>query len=119
MWSRAEAAGTAPGRSDRTRFKSAQLLNTGSAPHLPDWGFLRPIFEGDPAGAAPTKRDVSLVIGFPLGGCHLQVFEVLDVVFDLLAALDDWTDPATIETTPELKQVMDELADHGLVEVHA
>jgi len=80
---------------------------------------IRPIFEGDPGGAAPTKRDVPLVLGIPPGGDRPHVFEVLDVVFDLLAALDDWTDPATIGTTPELKQVIGELADHGLVEVRA
>jgi hypothetical protein len=78
---------------------------------------IRPIFEGNSAGAAPTKRDVPLVVGIPPGGDQPRVFEVLAVVFDLLAALDDWTDPATFGAAPELKQLIGELAEHGLVEV--
>jgi hypothetical protein len=45
------------------------------------------------------------------------VFEVLAVVFDMLAALDDWTDPAMLEAAPETKQLIGELAEHGLLEV--
>jgi len=75
------------------------------------------IFEGDLAGAAPTKRDVPLVVGMPPGADHPQVFEILAVAFDLLAALDDWTDPATFGTAPELKQLIGELAEHRLLEV--
>jgi hypothetical protein len=45
------------------------------------------------------------------------VYEILAVVFDLLAALDDWTDPATFGAAPELEQLIGELAEHGLVEV--
>jgi hypothetical protein len=78
---------------------------------------IRAIFEGDSAGAAPTKRDVPLVIGSLPGGDQPQVFEVRAVAFDLLAALDDWTDPATFGAPPELKQLIGELAEHGLLEV--
>jgi hypothetical protein len=39
------------------------------------------------------------------------------VIFDLLAALDDWTDPAELGATAELKEVIHELAEHGLLEV--
>jgi hypothetical protein len=79
---------------------------------------IRPIFEGDSAGAAPAKRDVPLVVGSPPSGDQPRVFEVLAAAFDLLAALDDWTDPATFGAAPELKQLIAELAEHGLVEVH-
>jgi hypothetical protein len=78
---------------------------------------IRPIFEGDSGGAAPTKRDVPLVVGMPPGADHPRVFEVLDVVFDLLAALDDWTDPAALGTAQELKPLIGELAEHALLEV--
>jgi len=35
----------------------------------------------------------------------------------LLAALNDWTDPTKLSATPELNEVIQELADHGLLEV--
>ena len=35
----------------------------------------------------------------------------------LLVALDDWTDPADFGDTRELKQIIHELAEHGLLEV--
>jgi hypothetical protein len=77
---------------------------------------IRAIFEGDSAGAAPAKRDVPLVIGIPPGGDQPRVFEVPAVAFDLLAGLDDWTDAATFGAAP-LKQLIGELAEHGLLEV--
>jgi hypothetical protein len=60
---------------------------------------------------------VPLVIGIPPGGDRPQVFEVPAVAFDLLAALDDWTDPAAFGAAPELQQLIGELAEHGLLEV--
>jgi hypothetical protein len=78
---------------------------------------IRPVFEDDSAGATPVNRDVRLVIGVPPGGNQPQVFEVLAAIFDLLAALDDWTDPATLGTAPEVEQLIGELAQHGLLEV--
>jgi hypothetical protein len=81
----------------------------------------RSIFEGDGAGAGngivPTKRDVSLVIGVLPGDNQPQVFEVPAVAFDLLAALDDWTDAAAFATSPEVSRLIAELAEHGLVEI--
>jgi hypothetical protein len=38
-------------------------------------------------------------------------------VFDLLAALDDWTDPAAFDATPEVEELVADLAKHALIEV--
>src|SRR5262249_1642046 len=44
-------------------------------------------------GAMPVKRDVPLVVSLPPGADGPQVFEVAPAIFDLLAALNDWTEP--------------------------
>jgi len=78
---------------------------------------IRPIFEDGSGGAAPTERDTPLAIAVPPGAEHPRMFELLPVVFDLLATLDDWTDPAALGATPELKELIRDLAAHGLLEV--
>jgi hypothetical protein len=40
------------------------------------------------------------------------------VVFELLTALDDWTDPAAFGDTPEVDALIAELLAHGLIEAH-
>jgi hypothetical protein len=77
---------------------------------------VRSIFE-EGTEECPAERDTPIVIAMPPGAKQPQVSELLPVIFDLLAALDDWTDPADFGDTRELKQIIHELAEHGLLEV--
>ncbi len=78
---------------------------------------IRPIFESGVAEAAPVKRDTQLAIAIPPDAEHPKVFEVLPLVFDVLAVLDDWTDRSALGSTPELDELICDLSQHGLVEV--
>jgi hypothetical protein len=78
---------------------------------------IRPIFEEDTKECTPDERDTPIVVAMPPGAKQPRVFELLPVIFDLLGALDDWTDPAKLGATAELKEVIDELVEHGLLEV--
>jgi hypothetical protein len=78
---------------------------------------IRPIFEEGTEDCTPDERDTPIVIAMPPGAQQPQVSELPPAIFDLLAALDDWTDPAELGATPELNEVIQELVDHGLLEV--
>lgn len=80
---------------------------------------VRPLFESSTKGVVPIARDTRLAIAKPPDARHPQVFEVSPVVFDLLAALDHWTDPAVFGATPDLEELFSNLAEHGLIEVSA
>jgi hypothetical protein len=78
---------------------------------------IQPIFEADSGQATPAERNTPLVIAMPPDGLHPKVFEVLPVVYDVLAAIDDWTDRSTLGATPEADRLIGDLAAHGLIEV--
>jgi len=78
---------------------------------------VRSIFEVGAGTAAPAKRKTELVVAQPPAEGHPRVFEVPSAVFALLRALDDWTDPLAVEVSPELTRLLDDLAQHGLIEV--
>jgi hypothetical protein len=78
---------------------------------------VRPIFEGEARKSPPSPRDVRLAVAMPPGAPQPLIFELLPAVFDLLAALEDWTDRATFGATPQLQSLVDELTDSGLIEV--
>jgi hypothetical protein len=80
---------------------------------------VRPIFEGRSAGAVPDKRDTALAVAIAPGGVRPQVFELPAAIFDLIAALDDWSDPAALRGIPGAAELVDELARHGLLEVRS
>jgi hypothetical protein len=80
---------------------------------------IRPIFEEGMGGAAPAERDTPIVVVMPPGAEQPRIFELPPAIFDLLAALDDWTDPAELGAAPELKELIQELTEHGLLEVGA
>jgi hypothetical protein len=67
--------------------------------------------------ATPAKRDTPLAIAMPPDALHPNVFEVLPVVYDGLAAIDEWTDRSTLGATPEADRLIGDLAAHGLIEV--
>jgi hypothetical protein len=78
---------------------------------------VRPIFELGSEKAAPVKRDTALVVAMPAGADGPQVFEVVPVIFDLLAALNDWTDPQGLDDDPDFAKLVADLVGRGLVEV--
>ena len=78
---------------------------------------IRPIFETASEKVVPTKRDTPLVVALPPGADGPQVFEVVPAIFDLLAALDDWTDPLALPVEPEFAKLLADLTAAGLVEV--
>jgi hypothetical protein len=78
---------------------------------------VRPIFEEGPGGSVPVERDTPTVVVMPLGAAQPRIFELPPAIFDLLAALDDWTDPVGLGAAAELDELIQELAEHGLLEV--
>jgi hypothetical protein len=77
---------------------------------------IAPIFDQG-LRAKPAERDTPLAIAMTPGADQPQVFELMPVVFDLLSALDDWTDPATLGPTPELDALVRQLGELGLLEL--
>jgi hypothetical protein len=77
-----------------------------------------PIFEGGPGEVAPVRRDTPLAIAMPPHAGHPEVFELLSPAFDVLTALDGWTDRFALGSAPELDELICDLAEHGLVQVH-
>ena len=80
---------------------------------------VRPIFEGGTGEAAPVRRDTPLAIAIPPDAEHPKIFELLAPVFDVLAALDDWTDRRALGSAPELDHLIRDLAEHGLAQVRS
>lgn len=80
---------------------------------------IRPIFEEGLRGATPAERDTPLAIAILEDTDHPRVVEMLPIVFDLLATLDDWTDPTALglDATPELSALIHDLVERGLLEV--
>jgi hypothetical protein len=78
---------------------------------------VRPIFEAGVDDGTPIERDTPIVIAMPPGAEQPLVSELPPAIFDLLAALDDWTDPAELGATSELNEVIRELSEHRLIEV--
>jgi hypothetical protein len=79
---------------------------------------IRPIFERASSKVDPERRDTPLAVAARSGLADPQIFEVMPVVFELLTALDDWTDPAAFGDTPEVDALIAELLAHGLIEAH-
>jgi hypothetical protein len=80
---------------------------------------VRAIFEDGAPKRAPGRRDTLLAVALPAGVVDPRFFEIAPVVFDLLAGLDQWTDPAQFGSARDLQALIRELADHGLVDVRA
>jgi hypothetical protein len=80
---------------------------------------IRALFEEGLGTTTPAARDTPLAIACPQDSDQPIVVEMLPLVFDLLDSLDEWTDPTTsgLDETPELRQLVRELAERGLLEV--
>jgi hypothetical protein len=79
---------------------------------------IRTVFEDASKATAPTKRDTPLAIAISPDAGPLRVFEISPLVFEALGALDDWTDRSGLGAASEVDALIEELARHGLVEVH-
>jgi len=75
------------------------------------------VFQTGSEEAALVKRDTPLTIAMPPDAIYPKVFEMLPPVFDVLAALNDWSDRSALGATPEVEERVRDLAEHGLVEV--
>jgi hypothetical protein len=78
---------------------------------------IRPVVEGDAEEVTVIKRDTPLVIAIPPGEGHPGVFEVLPPVYDVLAALDDWTARSELGASSEVGELLSEIAQYGIIEV--
>jgi hypothetical protein len=78
---------------------------------------IQPVFESHWRGAAPLKRDTPLAIATMSGTQRPQVFELLPAVFDVLAALDNWTDRSALGLQADADEFISDLAAHGMLEV--
>jgi hypothetical protein len=77
---------------------------------------IRALFETGLATAPPAKRDVALAIATSAGIADPGIFELDDAVFELLAALDDWTESRPFGETPDARALVAGLAAYGLLE---
>lgn len=78
---------------------------------------IRELFEAGRRKAAPARRDTPLAILVPPGADEPEVLGLPAAVFELVAALDGWTDPAAFGEAPALIPVIHDLARRGLLEV--
>jgi hypothetical protein len=81
---------------------------------------VRQLFEArrvDEAPEAPLERDTPLAIVLTPNAEHLQVLELQPVIFELLAAVEDWTDLAEFGSPSALGSLVHDFAARGLIEV--
>lgn len=77
---------------------------------------VRALFEGGPVAPAPKRRDLCLAVACAHEG-HPEICELRPAVFELLDALEAWTDPAVLGAGFLVEQIRDDLVRHGLLEV--
>jgi hypothetical protein len=99
-------AGVSPALDHATGTGGAVIASAGGTPAVPG---------GE--GTVPVKRDTPLVVTLAPGADGPQVFEVIPAIFDLLAALDDWTDPQGLDVDPDFAKLIADLVRRGLIEV--
>jgi hypothetical protein len=110
--SRAEPAGGKPPRvGDIRRHPEVVLLRCGYD--------VRPIFEDVSKGTVPVRRDTRLAVALPPDAGHPGIFEISPLIFQALEMLVDWTDQSELGAASQVNELIDELARHGLVEVHS
>lgn len=81
---------------------------------------VRAIFEETGANVVPPKRETPLAVAVPPGTKHPRICEVSPAIYDLLTALDGvWADPEALPVTMGAKDLINRLAQQGLLEVRA
>jgi hypothetical protein len=77
---------------------------------------IRLIFETGLRELVPPQRDTLLVVTLAAGFPDVKIVELDPIAFELLARLDDWADPTTLNSI-ELRGLVSRLAEHQLIEV--
>jgi uncharacterized protein DUF692 len=80
---------------------------------------VRSLFESACASAAPRRRDTPLVIAQGRAAKEPEIFEVPAALFDLLAALDHWTERSCLARNTGADALIADLVKRGLLEVRA
>jgi len=81
---------------------------------------VRSIFEHDGNSGGhktPPARETCLAVAADPRSAEPRMLELAPEVFELVAALDDWTDPSHFAQTPEGTALIAELAQAGLLEI--
>jgi hypothetical protein len=78
---------------------------------------VRAMFENGARHDAPIMSEATLAIATPAGAGEPMIFELTAEVFDLLAALDQWTDPDAFAGSPDVNALVGELAAMRLLEL--
>jgi hypothetical protein len=78
---------------------------------------IRAVFETGAENVAPLERDTPLIVAADPTSGEPRIIELAPEIFELLAALDDWIDPAAYAEAPALAELIGDLVKEGLVEV--
>jgi hypothetical protein len=77
---------------------------------------VRELFETRDTRVVPTRRNVCVAVALPPGMTGPKIFDLPRPVFELLAAMDNWSDPEWLAECPELEGLVRALIDQGLIE---
>jgi uncharacterized protein (UPF0276 family) len=80
---------------------------------------VRCLFESSSGVGAPKRRDTPLVIAQSRAATAPEIFEIPPALFDLLAALDHWTERSCLGRKPGADALIADLVKRGLLEVRA
>jgi hypothetical protein len=75
---------------------------------------VRSVFENN--AAVPAARQTCIAVAVDPRSAEPRMLELAPEVFDLLAALDAWTDASAFEASPAAADLVAQLAEAGLVE---
>jgi hypothetical protein len=115
----------------KVRVAADQPVPTAAAPDAPNMAIrrrpdiallrttydVRSVFEGEAEHIVPIQRDTPLAVALDPESDQPQILELAPEVFDLLAALDDWTNPAMHNGSPEVTELIAGLVEAALVEI--
>jgi len=78
---------------------------------------VRPVFGDGATAAVPVERNSLIAIFIAADRDEPQIVELAPEIFDLLGALDDWTEPRLISASSAAGALFAELAAAGLLEM--
>jgi hypothetical protein len=78
---------------------------------------IRSIFARTSGEVMPPKCDVAFAVTLPCDSGEVRILELAPAACDLLARLDDWVDPRTLDAIGEQENLVSYLAVHALIEV--
>ena len=78
---------------------------------------IRSVFEGGGDHRAPVERETLLAVAAAPDSGEPRILELTPEIFDLLGALDAWTNPAAHDGSPQAAALMADLAEAGVLEL--